>query len=270
MCAAAYVIGALAVSTAPWWIDIPVWFIMAWLLVGAGATIHEAVHGHLFAHHWANTLAGRLGGAVTLVPYHVYRSYHIGHHRHLLTPDDPEGADGYKFASRLQYALALTSGVAYVAWMHGQAWRCVVGSGPAWMRGERRALPEALAAALPIAAIAGALMLAPRATLDAWLAPWMIAMTVLMPLVLIPEHYGAVGTDRKPIYKSASTIATNRLVAWVYWHNNLHALHHLAQSVVPQRQDEAQQVLTLATQQQSSGYLRWHATTWRGLTVREQ
>ena len=84
-----YVLLAMLALRIPWFARIPAWFAMAWLLLGNGAIVHEAAHRHLFRSAGANRLTGAVAGAAVLLPWGVYRPYHLSHHRYTVAIEDP-------------------------------------------------------------------------------------------------------------------------------------------------------------------------------------
>lgn len=243
------------------------WFLMGWLLLGNGAMAHETTHGHLFRRSWCNTLVGVIAGLSIGAPFGVYRAYHLGHHRYSVTADDPEGAP-YLFTSRWVYLAVPFGGAMFAAQLHWWGLRCAVGRPPAFIgeRHRRAALRDSLLGVAMFASVAwfaaGHLAL----LVDVWLAPWLFAVAVLEPFVLVPEHYGAREQDAASPLLTTRTILSNRLVTWVYWANNFHTTHHLAAGLTPRHIPALTRevVLTdLSPQWMDSGYLRFH---WRLFT----
>lgn len=251
------------------------WFAMAWLLLGNGAVGHETVHGHLFGSRWVNRGVGTIAGLSIGAPWSVYRFYHLGHHQNSCTADDPEGLP-YRFSSRWYYLLVPIGGPLFAVQF---VWWTVVtlfGRPPAFVRSARQRRDVVIDGLLTIAFYAVMIVLAFRSfdlVLNVWLAPWLIAIVVLEPLVLIPEHYGADEADASAALLTTRTVRSSRLVAWLYWRNNLHTAHHLAPGVVHQHLDavDAEFVApNLADEWTSSGYLAFHWNLLRSLPWRPE
>ncbi|MBL8763075.1 MAG: fatty acid desaturase [Phycisphaerae bacterium] len=68
----------------------PLWAVLAWLNHAELSRLHEAAHGMLARHRWANELLGVLIGTLSLTPLSVYRYVHHQHHAYLGGPRDPE------------------------------------------------------------------------------------------------------------------------------------------------------------------------------------
>jgi acyl-lipid omega-6 desaturase (Delta-12 desaturase) len=258
---AAYgVLAWVAVDTSSWPILALCWFAMSWLLLGNGAGVHEALHRHLFRHRWQNRAAGIVMGATVLFPFHTYRLYHLEHHARAVTADDPEG-EPYAMRTRWEYLLVPVGGMGFLAQLWWSTLRGMFGGGPNWTRrGKPRTLAVDLATLLAVAAVVGAVAwVSPWAAVAGWVVPWFVAIGILAPLVLMPEHYAAELNDSNPL-TSTSTIRSNPLVGWVYWWNNLHAVHHLWPAVTPQKVRNAQRLLDphLVDEREETGYVRWH------------
>ena len=55
VCAAAYAaVAVVAASVDRWWAWLPAWWVLGFLLLGAGGVVHEAVHGNLTDRAWRN------------------------------------------------------------------------------------------------------------------------------------------------------------------------------------------------------------------------
>lgn len=249
------------------------WFVMGWVLVGNGAMVHETLHGHLFASRRANRVAGVVAGATVGLPFSVYRSYHLGHHQHSCTKDDPEGLP-YRFPSKLHYLLVPIGGPLFAAQFVWWTLASIAGHPPVFVRSERQRRAVVVDGLLGIAFYAAMVLLGIYSfelLLALWLAPWLMAVVVLEPLVLIPEHYGADEADAASALRTTRTVRSNRLVAWVYWRNNLHTAHHVAPGAVPQdigAMSAAHVEPLLAAEWWSSGYLAFHWQLLRRLPWR--
>ena len=102
-----------------------------------------------------------------------------------------------------------------------------------------------------------------------WLIPWLLALVVFVPLVLVTEHYGAtVGTVDAA--ENTRTVVSNRLVRWVYWNNNFHMEHHQSPTVVFQALPELDSSTgdRQAGPWVSAGYVAFHQDIWRSLPWR--
>lgn len=267
----AFAAGALVtLHVHSWAVRLPVWFVMGWLLLGNGAAVHETLHGHLFAHTWVNRAVGLLAGVSVGLPWSAYRAYHLGHHQHACTADDPEGAP-YRFTSRLYYLLLPIGGplfaLQFVWWTLG----CAVGRAPVWVRSDKQRRMAALDGLLGLAFYGAMVWLGVThfdVLLCVWLAPWLVTVALLEPFVLVPEHYGADEANAASALRTTRTVRSNPLVTWLYWGNNMHTAHHLHGGAVPQqiRRVTDEYVLpTIADEWVASGYLSFHWRTFRSL-----
>ena len=264
---ALYSTGAfVAVVANSLWVHGPIWFAMAWILLGNGAVVHETLHGHLFRSRRANRVVGVAAGATVGLPWSIYRSYHLGHHQYSCTADDPEGPP-YKFSSKLYYLLIPIGGPLFALQFVWWTLQSIAGHPPKFVRSRRQRAAVIVDGLLGIAFYVAMVLVAVTTSFDVllavWLAPWLIAVVMLEPFVLIPEHYGAVETDAASALRTTRTVRSSRLVTWLYWSNNLHTAHHVAPGVVPQRISGVSAELiepALTDEWKSTGYLSFH---WR-------
>lgn len=251
-------------------VRLPVWFLMGWLLLGNGALVHETLHGHTFRAKWANRAVGLVAGLSVGLPFSAYRAYHLGHHQHSCTADDPEGAP-YRFTSRAYYLLLPIGGplfaLQFVWWTLASA----VGRAPRWVRSARQRRALVIDGALGIVFYAGMVWLGfvnLQLLWCVWLAPWLFTVVLLEPFVLVPEHYGAEEEHAASALRSTRTVWSNRVVSWVYWGNNFHTAHHLHGGAVPQQVRRVTSEFVaphIAGEWVASGYLAFHWRIMRSL-----
>ncbi|MGB8859486.1 MAG: fatty acid desaturase, partial [Ilumatobacteraceae bacterium] len=217
----------------------------------------------LFTSRRANRIVGFIAGASAGVPFSVYRSYHLGHHQYSCTPDDPEGTP-YRFTSKLQFLLVPAGGPIFAGQFVWWTMQSMVGRPPRFVRSDRQRRAAVLDGLLCIAFYFAMVLLGLHSfdmLLALWLAPWLVALVVLEPFVLIPEHYGANSANAESAMLTTRTVRSNPLVTWVYWHNNLHTAHHVAPGAVPQRIGAMSAKLiepNLTAEWCSSGYLAFY------------
>ena len=263
-----YVLLALLALRTPLFIRIPAWLAMGWLLLGNGAIVHEATHRHLFRSAAANRVAGAVAGVAVLLPWGVYRPYHLSHHRYTVAIEDPEGPP-LQFRSRLEYPLLALGGVAFLVRLLGFGIATAVGRPPAWLRStaQRRAAVTDTVLCFAAIAVVVRFALSNFATLcTVWLIPWLIALLIVVPLVLVTEHYGAsVGTVEAA--DNTRTVVSNGVVRWMYWNNNFHTAHHQLPTVVFQSLPELDRLIggERLGPWISPGYLAFHRGVWRSL-----
>ncbi len=261
-----YAILAVGATRTPLPLRIPVWIVMAWLLVGNGAIVHETTHRHLFRARSANRWVGALAGASVLMPWGVYRPYHLAHHRYTVALDDPEGPP-LLFRSRLEYPLLTLGGLAFLVRLHGYGIVAAAGHPPTWMRSRSDRHAAVTDTALCLFVLLGVLRAAfvDLGVLCAvWLVPWLIAVMILVPLVLVTEHYGAtVGTVTAA--ENTRTIVSNRLVRWLYWNNNFHTAHHQLPAAVYQELPRLDARAPARGDWVSPGYIAFHRSVWGSL-----
>jgi fatty acid desaturase len=266
-----YLLLAVVVVRVPVLGRVPLWIVMGWLLLGNGAIVHEAAHRHLFTSPRANHIVGSIAGASVLLPWSVYRPYHLSHHRYTVAIEDPEGPP-LRFHSRLEYPLLTLGGLAFLVRLNGFGIATATGHPPTWLRtpAQRRAAVADTVLCIVVLAVAVVVAIRhPGVFAAVWLIPWLIALVLIVPLVLVTEHYGAtVGTVEAA--ENTRTVLSNRLVRWVYWNNNFHMAHHQIPTVVFQALPELGG--TTVDRQRgdwvSPGYLAFHRDVWRALPWR--
>ena len=266
--AALYVLLAIVALRTPWFVRAPVWFAMGWLLLGNGAIVHETTHRHLFRSPFANRVTGALAGAVVLMPWGVYRPYHLSHHRYTVAIEDPEGPP-LQFRSRLEYPLLALGGVAFLVRLFGYGIAAAFGHPADWLRTRAQRRAAIVDTVLCLAVLAFVIRMAitnPDALFAVWLAPWLVALVLVVPLVLVTEHYGAtVGTVEAA--ENTRTVVSNRVVRWMYWNNNFHTAHHQLPTVVYQSLPELDRLTAgeLLGPWLSTGYVAFHRSVWHSL-----
>lgn len=254
-------------------LQVPMWIVMAWLLLGNGAVVHECAHRHLFRSAAANRWIGAVAGASVLMPFAVYRSYHLSHHRYTVAIEDPEGPP-LQFRSRLEYPLLTVGGLAFLVRLIGFGLATAGGRPPSWLRSRsqrRAAVTDTLLCLATLGLLIGVGLSDFAALRTVWLVPWLAAIILLVPLVLVTEHYGAeVGTVDAA--ENTRTIVSNRAVRWVYWNNNFHTAHHQLPTVVYQGLPELERLTGGAGRGVwiSSGYLAFHRQLWASLPWRDR
>lgn len=268
-----YVLLAVVAVRSPLVLRVPAWFIMGWLLLGNGAIVHEATHRHLFRSPRSNRWIGAIAGASLLMPWGVYRPYHLAHHRYTAAIEDPEGPPLH-FRSRREYPLLAVGGLAFIVRLHGYGVAAAVGRPPTWLRSNPQRRVAIADTALCLIVLVAAIVLA-TANLGVlcavWFIPWLVAAVMLVPLVLVTEHYGAtVGT--LDAAANTRTIVSNTAVRWVYWNNNFHTAHHQLPTVIHQRLaqfDDANRTDDRGAWI-SPGYLAFHRQLWTSLPWRDR
>jgi len=261
---------ALAVFAleAPWYGRLPAWFLMGWLLLGNGAIVHETIHRHLFRSATANRWVGAVAGATVLMPWGVYRPYHLAHHRYTVAIEDPEGPP-LRFTSRLEYPMLTLGGLVFLVRLNAYGVATAATRPPVWIRSRSQRRIAVADTALCLALLVGLVLLGlshPGVLVAIWLVPWLITIVVLVPLVLVTEHYGAmVGTV--DAVENTRSIVSNPIVRWLYWNNNFHTAHHQLPSAVHQRLPELEQLIDPAGRGAwlVSGYLAFHRQVWASL-----
>lgn len=245
-----------------------VWLVVGWALVGNAAIGHEAVHGHLFASRRWNTVIGTAAVLTILGSYATYRCYHLEHHARTAREGDPERTPLNFSTRRLYLAVMVFGGLLVLFENTAYTVVTVLGRPPSWVRTrrQRRAIRlNALLLLAVIGAVVWGMVYDPWATLNVWVIPYAIGVFGVLPLLLVPEHYGATG--RGDILANTRTVRSNAFVRWAYWNNNFHAAHHLVPSVPYDKIEQVNRVLeeadTVEHVWRPTSYIRFH---WGTLT----
>lgn len=217
---------------------------------------HEALHGNLFSDPRANRIAGFLTGAPMLVPFTLYRAYHLHHHRCVGTANDQELFD--------YHAKSLTNPVSIVI----RIWNVV--KIPSFlvillrlMQGDRieRIRPTerrglliecGLLFALLLFAVTAALFSRPELVM-LWIVPWLVVAEPVHFMIEVPEHIGCDRADRS-ILRNTRSYRTNPLWAYIMNFNNYHIEHHLFASVPAHRLGRLHKHIREAQGHCTSGY----------------
>jgi fatty acid desaturase len=238
---AAASIGAAVNEMAVW---VVAWLVIAWVLVGNAAISHEAVHGHLFASRKWNNAIGTVAALTILASYATFRCYHLEHHARTARDGDPERTP-LNFSKRSLYVAVMVLGGLLVLFENtAYTVMTVVGRPPTWVRTprQRRTIRlNALVLLAVVGAVVAGLFLDPWVTINVWLIPYVIGVFLLLPLLLVPEHYGATG--RGDILDNTRSLRSNAFVRWAYWNNNFHAAHHLVPTVPYDKIEQVDQLL---------------------------
>ncbi len=229
---------ALAMALFALWPN-PLTFIVAFAVVsgrqlGLAILMHDAAHRLLFAHRRLNDGAGQwLCGAPVGADLHLYRPYHLKHHRHTQQAGDPDLELSAPFPiSRASLRRKITRDLLGVTGYQRRLLQIKGSMGPAtdpisrrWARLLRAEAPflitNALFCAALIAAGHGWLYL------TLWLWPLFTGYQLVSRLRNIAEH-AVVGPASDPLRNTRTTRARwfERLTVAPYWVNH-HLEHHL-------------------------------------------
>lgn len=230
----AVIAGAMAFFA--WWPN-PLSFVVAVAVIGGrqlglAILMHDASHRALFAHPGVNDRAGRyLCGAPVGADMRLYRPYHLNHHRHTQTEQDPDLELSAPFpisrASLWRKLRRDALGVTGVQRRRAQ-FRATMGSGT-W----HERLARLWRAERPFFVSNGALWLGLALAGHGWLYPllWLVPLLTWYQLASrvrnIAEH-AVVGPADDPLRNTRTTRANwlERTLWAPYW-VNYHLEHHL-------------------------------------------
>jgi fatty acid desaturase len=237
----ALIAGAMALVV---WLPNPLTFLLAVMVIGGrqlglAILMHDAAHGLLFKTRRLNELAGQWLCAFPVgTDLHLYRPYHLKHHRHTQQADDPDlvlsapfpisraslkrkiwrDITGNTGVTRRRQQIMMTWGEAGLSWAER------------WTRLQQGGLVGFV--------ITNALLWAAMATIGLW---WLYPALWLLPLLTwyqlvsrirnIAEH-AVVPDNDDPLRNTRTTYANPvaRLLLAPYW-VNYHLEHHLMLSL---------------------------------------
>ncbi len=225
----------------------PVTFLLAVILIGSrqlglAILMHEAAHNALFRTPWLNEWAGEwLCGRPILADLPAYRRYHLKHHRHTQTDEDPDLSLSANYPTsrasmgrKVLRDLSGRTGLKLMALRFAFHLR---------MAGDVEKTPPDLTVAYFVAQLnrgllANAVLFSLFWAVGAWwwwLAFWLLPLLTWFQLVLrirnIAEH-GAVERTEDPFRNVRTTHANwlERLLFAPYW-VNYHLEHHLVMHI---------------------------------------
>lgn len=211
----------------PWWLVLPAG---AYVVCLHGSLQHEAAHGHPFPRRWMNSLLV-FPSLWLWLPYPVYRTAHLRHHRddHLTEPlEDPESyyvtPERWQRMGRLHRGLRLWMNTlagrlllwpAYVVgWVIQDAVRRAARGEPATLRAWAAHLPAVAVVVVWVVWVCG---------IPFWAYLLLFAYPGLSLTLLrsFAEHRAAAAVGHR-----TAVIESGPLLSLLYLNNNLHALHH--------------------------------------------
>lgn len=247
-----------------------VWGAQSVLLLSVVAGLHDGVHRLLFRSSTANHVGSQVCGMALLVPYGIYRAYHLQHHSSTHAEGDSEPLE--QFSSLWQYlVIAPLNIVLFILLLWVDGLRTVVGRPPAYVRTAAQHRVALVSLALTAAAVAGAVaatVAAPWLMFSAWWIPY-LSGTVLIGMLLLPEHY-LCRVGPASAFETTRTTTSNAVIRFFFWGTNFHAEHHLASNVPSYRLAVLHDEFSHEIQNVESSYTGWHLKLVRLLASRTQ
>jgi fatty acid desaturase len=219
-------LGVIALAA---WIDHPVTWVLAFLLMGRAFALfailgHESAHRLLFSNKKVNDVVGRwLLAYPAFVPLDGYRRSHMAHHRDEMGPEEPDIPfyRGYPMARDSVRRKLTRDAVGISGWKNLKALVLALKS------------PTARPVAARILVAQGILLLGftlagqPLLYFLLWLAPWMTVWRVINRLRAIAEHGGMVRSDdrRETTHHVRQTLLPRFWI--VPFNTGWHLAHHV-------------------------------------------
>lgn len=200
--------------------------------VALGSLIHEGAHFLLTDNKAVNDAITRVfccWPLLNTVPLSAYRKQHFGHHRHLNTPQDPDGGIYLRPLTGARGALQL-------------AFTCAFAISTLFIRSAMRAPLQQVAAAAALALLFWWQPAAGRILGLYWAVPLLVVMSPLFYVRIMAEH-SAVEAD-EPVFRSRVlrlTLLDRLFIAPAY--TGYHLDHHLYPTVPFFRRHELHRAL---------------------------
>lgn len=205
------------------WLGTPLAVLQALLMIGCQETKHLAVHRTFLGNRALNDIVGVACAALFGVNFFAYRYFHLAHHRHTCTQDDPEGRL-YALSWRTRWIWALAPiELPWVAWhLNRVGWAMV----PAAKRVQRNAALLWMIAFVALLAVGACY--APRTLALAYLLP--LALFAWIDFVLTQSEHFDVDVVSASYRRDPGSL-TNDVVlpfglGWLTLHRTLHRVHH--------------------------------------------
>lgn len=261
----AVVVASYATATAAGLaLDNPVTWLAIWLfqgcvLVGSYSAMHEASHGTLYGSSRANRILGSAWASTILVNWSLWRSFHLEHHAHTGTDQDPKLRYRLDITNPLQYLLLPLGGLAFMGQLWFQSLGTVFGRYPSFVRtrtGRAAIRRDGVVLLLITAVLVTAAVAAPGLLLRAWIVPLLIAVGVALPATGMTEHYHcSLGGD---VFDTTRSVVSNRLFRFLVWNNNFHTVHHLLPAVPFHHAPAVHRYIADQTVHLEPSYVRFH------------
>ena len=229
---------ALSVLNQIWWLAVPLVIVASHLMHGILIGFHEATHGSLRKHRWANEADGTLMGISCWISFTLYRVTHQTHHMHLATEKDVElwpfvDTEKPRWSRRLAAFIELNFGLFFTPFLF---WRVFFKKdSPIRSARVRRKIWMELAVTIVFWAVAVAIV----AKFSLWPLFW---WNYFIPAFVAGnlqswrkyiEHVGMSGNTPKSATRS---IVADSFMARVFsvtlLHEPLHGIHHVKSNIV--------------------------------------
>ncbi len=231
-----------------WWLtSVLLMLFLSHLMHALLIAFHEASHGFLRKHRWANNLSGTLVGILCHIPFTLYQALHQKHHLHLATEKDVElwpfvETDSPLWKRRLVAFLELNFGLFLTPYLFLRVF--FQRDSPVSNRKVRSRIWKEIALGISFWTVNVALV----AYFDLW--PWFF-FNYFMPAFIAGnlqswrkyiEHVGLSGnTSRSATRSIIADSWAGRLVSMTLLHEPLHGIHHVKMTLphyeLPQHTD---------------------------------
>ena len=261
----AVVVATYATATAAglaldhWLAWLAIWLFQGCVLVGSYSAMHEASHGTLYGSARANRVLGVAWASTILVNWSLWRSFHLEHHAHTGTEQDPKLRYRLDITNPLQYLLLPLGGLAFMGQLWFQSLGTVFGRYPSFVRtrtGRGAIRRDGVVLLVLTVAVVAAAVAAPALVLQVWLAPLLVAVGIVLPATGMTEHYQcALGGE---VFATTRSVVSNRVFRFLVWNNNFHVVHHMLPAVPFHHAPTVHRYIADRTVHLEPSYLRFH------------
>jgi len=212
-----------AVAIGRWYVWPIAWLLMAWVLTGMIAAVHECAHRMLWRGPRLNRWTGAVLAAIGLYNFTVYQGFHLTHHKYTAGENDPEGVN--MITTLRIYIMAVLWPYFFI-----YMWRCCwdVGRGnfPVFVKNER-SRRDARRDNWVVATWFGLVITATAVWPIQMLAFYLVPVAIYFPMFFlhaIAEHQGCDLND--DVARNTRCILANPFARMILWSSNYHAEHH--------------------------------------------
>ncbi len=232
----------------PWWLSLPLSFVLGQLLTSIGLAAHEALHHSVFRSRFMEDVIGWIGFSPWLVTPGTWRAWHVqAHHSasniHTRDPDILPRLEEWRsrWFARLFYYLSAGSrswisyaGFSFFFTAQGQAFLWYHANEPAFRHLRFSRLRErVLTVLLALGWIALGWTMGLRGALYALIIPQLISNATLMIYIATNHWLQPAGDQHNNPFINTSSVATNRVMDVIHLNFSYHQEHHIFPAMSP-------------------------------------